>query len=335
MEPDDQSLHHLLDTTQPAGPDDLRIIVAKAGRHRVRFASLAAGAALLIGGGAGGAIGYASSNHSNHAVQTAGSPQSGNSATAGSAASGATSLSPTGVPGALGSSVLTHAFTRTANGVEIRAYETPSRALPPAATPSCSIVSAPRLEAEVSTDKAVGTLSSGFLASNGTGAVKELSGDVFGVAEGDPVGIVVASASSSVKSVRVTFTGGATDQMAPSAGWVALAGPVPASWGKNATTNPAQIGTLTAYNASGTKVFSQMFSFGVSSLGTGAFVPGNFCGVCGGPILHPTPAAPPSAVSPGLPTTKNSSGVTSGPGFACPAIQGNAGAGSSSGGANG
>ena len=336
MEPDDQSLHHLLDTTQPAGPDDLRSIVARAGRHRVRFAALAAGTALLVGGGVAGAIGYASSDHSNHAVQTAGSPEAGNSATAGSTgSSGVASVSPAGIYGALGTTALTHEFTRTANGVDIRAYQVASRALLPEGAARCSIDTTPRLEAEVSTDKAVGTFGSAFDIGTTAGAIRDVNGDVFGVAEGDPIGVVVASTSSSVTSVSVRFAGGATDQMAPSGGWVVLAGAVPANWAKKATAAVPQIGTLTAFNAAGAKVFSRAFSIG-GFPSVGSIVPQPAFCACGGPIVRPgrplpaTGALPPATVppiTPNAPRTGASSGTAT---YACPAIQGNAGAGSGS-----
>ncbi len=328
MEPDDQSLHHLLDTTQPAGPDELRTIVAKAGRHRVRFAAVMAGAALLVGGAAGGAIGYASSNHSNQAVRTANAPQAGNSATNSAAPGSGASGVANETPGILGSLALTHVFTRTANGVDIRAYEVPSRALPAAAA-NCSIAFGPRLEAEVSTDKSVGTLSSGFVATNDTGAVKEVSSDVFGLPEGDPVGVVVASTSSSVTTVKVTFAGGATDQMAPTGGWVALAGPLPAGWGQKATWGLTSIGTFTAYDAAGTKVFSQAFSFGASSVGFGTAGPqSGFCS-CGGPIVRPglpLPAPNSRSTAPPITTSAPPTGASAGSAtYACPVIQGRAG----------
>ena len=236
----------------------------------------------------------------------------------------------------MGSTVLTHEFTRSANGVDIRGYEVPSPRLP-GGFAQCSIVTGPRFQAEVSTARAVGTVMSGFGPAPSTGAVTSMSSDVIGLAEGDSIGVVVASTSSSVASVKVSFVGGATDQMAPSGGWVALAGPVPANTSKGSTTVRPQVGTLTTYDRAGKQLSTQSVSIGFLQSGGVESQPA-FCGTCGGPVLHPVPpptaGGSPGVVNPGGPVTQsppNRSSSASGQ-IACP-MQTQTGTGSASGGA--
>ena len=340
MEPDDIPVHDLLGVggggggAPEPGPDDLRAIVARAGRRRLRVPSVGMAVALAAGGG----IGYAVSNHSTPAAQTATASGTGSpsSPAAGTAAGGAYSSSVGGAAIAqpVGSPVrFTRLFTRTAGGVTIRAFlwNFPRPSFP---MPAGCGVGSPRLEAELSTAQMVGTVA-GFSPS-------DVQTQLVGVAEGDPTGVVTMATTSKVTEVSMSFAGGKTDKMAPINGWVVLAAPVSGrvDYGK-------PFGTLTERDSNGAVVKSQALTLGVQT-GTAASVPcGVFCpkiysrtspassppatGAIGAPTLAcaapapPCPSLPTRPVLPGVngaPVTGAVSGgaSSSGAGYACPLL---------------
>jgi hypothetical protein len=256
MEPDDIPVHDLLGVggeAQP-GPNDLRAIVARAGRRRLRMASVGMAVALAAGGG----IGYAVSNHSTPAAQTATASGTGSpsSPAAGTPNGGSYSSSSSGGSAAIAQPIgsplhFTKVFTRTAGGVTIRAYlwNFPRGGV---AMPAGCGFGSPQLQAELSTAKMVGTVS-GF----GPGLVQS---QVVGGAEGDPTGVVTMATTSKVTEVSMSFAGGGTDRMAPVNGWVVLAAPVSTGldYGK-------PLGTLTERGSNGAVVKSQAVTLGIQA----------------------------------------------------------------------
>ncbi|HEY3811094.1 MAG TPA: hypothetical protein VGL49_06635, partial [Acidimicrobiales bacterium] len=154
MEPDDIPVHDLLGVggEGPAGaapgPDELRAIVARAGRRRLRFTSVGVAAALV----AGGAIGYAVSNHSTSPpAQTATAPGSGSSGASNASSAGAGGVS-TAAPAIESRPLSAHYtawFDRTVGGITIRGFLT-NLPQPTGALAQCDFGS-PQLQAEVST----------------------------------------------------------------------------------------------------------------------------------------------------------------------------------------
>ena len=98
---------------------------------------------------------------------------------------------------------------------------------------------------EVSTARMVGTTLSAIPSSRPTQPVDGVESRVVGVAEGDPTAVVTAMTSAKVALVRMSYSGGAVDEMAPIDGMVFLAGPVPDA----ATAGTA--GILTALDPAG------------------------------------------------------------------------------------
>jgi hypothetical protein len=257
MEPED--LLRPGDDDPKAGADELRSIVARAGRRRWRVAAGGVAAALVIGGGAG----YALSNHHSPGQTVATSPAS-NTKAGSNAQSG---LAPTPATGGRGASSVSGGvallperlqplFTRTAGSVDIRGFlVTSTIKLPQGYTmPSC-VAMGPRFQAEVSTPKMVGTAGAGFAAPDAAVPLSAVSTSVLGAAEGDPTLVVMAATGKNVAQVKVTgFTGGVIDSMAPVDGWVALAGPTTAA---SSSVTPAKVGTITALSASGQALASQ------------------------------------------------------------------------------
>jgi hypothetical protein len=354
MEPDDIPVHDLLGVGEggPAGaapgPDELRAIVARAGRRRLRITSVGVAAALI----AGGAIGYAVSNHSSSpAAQTATAPSSGSSgAPAPNAASSAGAQSSSSAGGvSIGSPVAEHftaLFSRTAGGITIRGYLTNSPQ-PTGALARCA-VGPPQIQVEVSTAKMVGTVSSLQLGVNRSQPASGVTSDVLGVAEGDPTAVVTMATGSGVREVTMSFTGGATDQMVPVQGWAVLAAPVAANLAYGQS-----FGTLVAKGAAGQTLSSTKVTLGSVPIGTAAPC-GYGCGTkmapapvpggtssAGGVIapLAPTPCTvyPPCAPLPaqGRPSTTVKTGppalpnsASGGATYACPLYSGTAGSGS-------
>jgi hypothetical protein len=361
MEPDDIPVHDLLGVGDSAGgagggaqpgPDELRAIVARAGRRRRRITSVGVAAALI----AGGAIGYAVSNHSSSpAAQTAtasGSGSTGAPAPNGASSSGASSYSSSS-GAAIASPVsplgehFTALFGRTAGGITIRGYLT-NYPQPSGALAQCSL-GPPPIQVEVSTAKMVGTVSSLPLVVNRSQPTSGVTSSVVGLAEGDPTAVVMVATGSGVSDVSMSFAGGATDQMVPVKGWAVLAGPVAAN-----LAGGQSLGTLVAKGAGGqalstTKVTpgsGAMKTAGPCGYGCGTkMAPGSVPGgtsSTGGVIapLAPTPACrvyPPCAPLPaqGRPSTTVKTGAPALPNsasgratFACPLYSGAAGSGS-------
>lgn len=284
MQPEDMPLHDLLgvgDQAEP-GPDPLRAIVARASRRRRRLVAGCMAVALV----AGGAIGFAVSNHSSPAAQTstagalagAGSGSGGPAAPTASALSGGSvTSSADGLPGV--GRQLSRLFTRTtAGGVTLRAFRT--EAIAPAALPSGCAISVPRLQVEVSTATMVGVVLGSAPATHSQ-PVTAVDSQVVGQPESDATAVVVVATGPTVTRVEVAFKGGAKDSMAPSAGWAVLAASAPAN-----LSNGAAIGTLTAMNAAGKAVGSLPVTLGSEPFG----LPGGSCAV-------PCPAAGGSTAS--------------------------------------
>src|SRR5262245_30792802 len=126
MEPDDIPVHDLLGVGHEPEPgrDELRAIVARAGRKRWAMAGVAGTLALALGLG----IGFATSNDTTPASQTsAGGPASGqNTPSSGTASVGASTGGSAGAtftnPIAPATSRFTRVFTRTSGDVTIRGF---------------------------------------------------------------------------------------------------------------------------------------------------------------------------------------------------------------------
>ena len=275
MEPDDIPVHDLLGVggEPDPGSDELRAIVARAGRKRWAMAGVAATLALALGLG----VGYAASNQSGSPSQTqtaspasaqntpanasaaaGASPggssgsnsasSSGSSAASSSASSGATPLSPS-------TSRFTRLFTRTAGGVTIRGFRATSPRI--LGLPAGCDLSGARLQVEVSTARMVGTAGSGLGGVDRSQPVSAISSEVVGSAEGAPTAVVAAATGAGVARVSVSFAGGASDAMAPVDGWVALAAPVPGS-----VANGSNVGTLTGRDPAGKVLTSRALQLG-------------------------------------------------------------------------
>lgn len=216
----------------PGGPDELRAIVARAGRHRRRAVLGAAGVAGGVALVAGGLIGYAASSRPSNghtlvagATATTAPAVGGRGATPESPAAGANVSSPAqgGYPTTVYpiGGALRHLFTRSVGNIEIRG-------LLPATTsayPVCS--SGPGLLAEVSTPAMVGTAT--LLTPSTTSGAGLLGAqlEILGQREDAPAAVVVVHTGTSVADVTVTFLGSDRDRMAPVSGWSALAADVP------------------------------------------------------------------------------------------------------------
>jgi hypothetical protein len=228
------------------GPDELRAIVARAGRRMWWRSAAVAGAVAIV---AGGGVGYAVSGTGGSARQVvATAPASQGSATNAPSASGtrAAGGSSIAVPEA---STFTHLFTRQAGGVEIRGFLVSSPLMLPVGAASTCGSFGSSFQAEVSTSGMVATQTNGFAVSPATGPILSAQGTIAGVREGDPVALVVVETEQQVAKVRMDFTGGATDEMAPVKGWSVLA--AAATWFEAGKLEQATIGTLTTFDSSG------------------------------------------------------------------------------------
>ena len=335
------------DQGPPAGADELRAIVARAGRKRWRWAAGGVVAALL----AGGAIGYGVSNHPGHSgsgqtlvagpdssTSTTGSgnpsaavaPGAGPSAESGSGSSGSASSGAGSSSAIVGEPrAFTRLFTRTGGTVTIRGFLT-SLAQP---TPAQNVIGAclaggPGFQAEVSTAGMVGTLSAWSEPAGTTGgrAIIATSGEVLGSAEGDPVAVVAVASSPEVARVRVEFAAGGSDEMAPVNGWAALAAVVPANQ-RSSSVNETVIGTAQALGSSGQVLASAQVGTGLSPIPSSC-LPCRLPGLAGGKEGSPPAQAGASSgvsSSPTSASTGNSTGAStgqrsagSGSAFACP-----------------
>jgi hypothetical protein len=296
----------------PAGAEELRTIVSRAGRRRLRAAAGGVTVALLVGGGAG----YALSNHSSPgqtvatapaAVSSGGSPSPAEQSAAGSSLNVSS--------GASSTEHLTLLFTRTAGSIDIRffemnsSYAVPARA---AAVPDCA-GGLPSFQAEVSTSKMVGTAFSAFPSNDHSKALSAVDTAIVGVAEGDPVLVVTAATGPGVAQVKETgFSGGATDSMAPVKGLVALAGPTSAP-SSTSLSSPLKVGTLTALSASGKVLASESVTWPlipdaapmIACAGVGTIGPGRVVCSSSGGTKSVAPATTPGTgprLSPSVPS---------------------------------
>jgi hypothetical protein len=266
MEPEDIPVHDLLgvgDTPEP-GPDELRAIVARAGRKRWAMAGMAATLALALGVG----IGFATSHQSTPASQTAAAgpgPTTGQNATPGG--SPAVGASPGGSPGygaymnpiAPASSRLARVFTRTAGGVTIRGFLV---TFPQVfgASAACQLGGGSHLQVELSTAKMVAIAGGGLEAVNQSQPLSGVTSQVVGGPEGAPTAVVIAATGSGVAKVSMSFVGGGRDAMTPVNGWVALVAPVSGTLSYGST-----LGTLSEQNSGGKVIHSQAVQLGVQS----------------------------------------------------------------------
>jgi hypothetical protein len=309
MGPDDIPVHDLLghDDSGEPGPDELRAIVSRASRHRLRRLSAGMLSALVVGGLVGYLVSNQTSSPSQTAVSPAAAPNNSSTTVAGGpeAAVGSINSSSPGISSSSSSSssgvvepaiAYTHLFTRTAGDVTIRGFLTnfPGSS----AGPAC-VVGPPQFEAELSTAQMVGTVDALTGGRPSTNSVASVQTSVVGSAEGDPVAVVTAEAGLGVKLVKASFVGGSTDSMAPVRGWVALAAPVSArlSYGKS-------LGHVTALGSAG-----NVLSTTDITLGSGLPVPAA-CNIGGCPEVQPAQTGAAAGVS-GRGTA--SSGSSSGP----------------------
>jgi hypothetical protein len=320
------------DQGRPAGADELRAIVARAGRKRWRWAAGGVVAALL----AGGAIGYGVSNHSGHSgnghTLVAGS--SGSSSTtvgsnpsaaigpgAGPTAVSGSGTSGSGSSGADSSSAIvgeprafTHVFTRTDGAVTIRGFLTGlAQPVPAENIVGACVAAGPAFQAEVSTAGMVGTLAAGTrpAATTGGRAITATSGEVLGSAEGDPVAVVAVASSPEVARVRVAFAAGGSDEMAPVKGWAALAVLVPVNQ-RSSTANETVIGTAQALSSSGQVLASAQVGPGLTPIPSSC-LPCPLPGSAGGAKEGGAPE-PAGGISSGASSSPTSIGTGASPG---------------------
>lgn len=291
----------------PPGPDELRAIVARSGRHHRRGAAVGMAVTLIVGGGAG----YLISGRSTGAgttVAVTGSPSTTSGAVSHSVHLG-------GVTAAAGPTSYTPLFTRTAKRVTIRGFLTnfpKVTGVPPRAS-ACEPVGPPSFRAELSTDKMVG-IAQELATADRTKPISAMTTTVIGDVQGDPTATVVAATGPGVAKVRVAFTSGATDDMAPVQGWVTLA----AGYLGLPTSAPTSVGTLTAMDASGRVLSTQTATTGSET--DQPFTPG-----CASPCplqtttttppppKGPAQVAPPAFACTGPPATVPAGGLVPGP----------------------
>ena len=240
----------LLDGGRTGGPDELRSIVARAGRRRFRLAGIVGAVALAAGGGVGYGVSSATSDGSTQQI-VATSPQSGTPGGQG----GYTAPS-VGAPAGANSSIATigpsqykRLFTRHVGSIDIRAFadSTPTP-LPYAARGVTCFGQGARLSAEVSTPNMVAIIG-GFTygsssAPSSEGPVLSAEPWLAGVSEADPTAFVVVNTSWNVGLVKMDFAVGGADQMTPIGGWSILAAPWPGD-------TVVSYGTLTAFDHAG------------------------------------------------------------------------------------
>jgi hypothetical protein len=264
MEDDDIPVHDLLGIggEPEPGPDELRAIVARAGRKRWAISGVAAALALALGLG----IGFATSGGSTPSSQTATAGSASGQNTPGNAAPSAGTGSGTSsggaapaVPKIASPERLIRLFTRTSGGVTIRGFLVSFPQIFGAPV-GCQVGGGSHLQAEVSTASMVGIVGGGLVAVDRSQPVSAVSSQLVGTAEGDSTAVVIAATGPGVADVSMSFADGATDAMAPVQGWVALAARVGSalSYGSN-------LGTLTERNAAGKVLNSHAVQLGLQS----------------------------------------------------------------------
>ncbi len=250
MEEDADLTHLLGQAADPpiATPDAFREVLVRhrGGRTRALLAALAAVA--LVGPAAGIAVGRATADHPTQ-VATGGSPTANSaSSSAGSSGSGGTTDSGGIGVAASGGTPWSQVpqpkklFVRTtADGVTIRAYllenlpapeeshcatdkgEVPCPTMPPECSPPTA-----QLQAGLSDDGAVDPGFAPMTTADHSGPLAVMHTSYFGVMEGDPAAWAVVKADAGVATVRVHFSDGATDEMAPVDGYAVFAHRTPA-----------------------------------------------------------------------------------------------------------
>jgi hypothetical protein len=272
MEPDDIPVHDLLGVGHEPEPgrDELRAIVARAGRKRWAMAGGAATLALALGLG----IGFATAGNNPPASQTAaGGPASGQNATSGQNPTSGGAPSIGGGSGNSSGSVsylnpiapatsrYTRVFTRTAGDVTIRGFLVTFPQI--MGVPAGCQLGGSHLQVEVSTPRMVGIVGGGLVGTDRSQSLSGVSSEVVGTAEGDPTTVLIAATGSAVAKVTMSFAGEGTDSMAPVNGWVALAAPAgrALSYGSN-------LGTVTERDSAGKVISSQAVHLGVQSPAT-------------------------------------------------------------------
>jgi hypothetical protein len=246
-------LDYLLDgpTGPTPGRDELLAIVARSRARRFRVVAVGLAVTLVVGAGGGWLVGSASGNSSGGTtLAEGGSPTTRVAAGALPAAGVAVA------PGAFGAEVSGPPFIKrfvrtTGDGVTLRAYEVPGSGgvlplLPCGGNGSSTVETLPpSLDVEVSTASVADQVYSGFAPYEAP--FQSISESTIGVAEGAPVWVVTVRIAPSVATVKVTFSDGRTDQMAPIAGWAVLAHAVPTGSGRKSTLH----GTVEARDAAG------------------------------------------------------------------------------------
>jgi len=253
---DGAPLDYMLDQPNApmAGRDELHAIVARSSRRRTRITAAGMAATLAVGGAVGWAVaGGSSGGGTNVAVAHAG----GSTTVAppyASAALGNSSVSATlGAPFAQS---MTKQFVRTtSDGVTIRGYELQVPKNLPEPLVNCGLVFS-GFQAEISTAEIAGQAGGGFQTQSPKAPFDSVQPMTLGVAEGAPVWVVTTKTTAAAVKVRVTFADGKTDQMAPVAGWAALAHVAPAEKAPAAAPPALPTGTVDALDAAGKVVGS-------------------------------------------------------------------------------
>jgi hypothetical protein len=288
--------------------DGLNDRIARRDRRRMRVTSIALVLALVAGpmvgfvagrNGSGGEVQSDVATGSNDGVmveQSSGSLPTIPLGSAGGGAVLATSGSADGtveyVGGAGASVPLAKAFVREVDGTSVRVYraavEAPAFDGPSWQQPPAYCVADGYVQADVSTDDAVGIASGSLYAELRDGRVTGSLAAV-GVAEGAPMWVVVAQAPDGAANVHATFPGGQADEMEPIDGVAVLVGP--------ASIEPGDEAEYT------TTVQLEAFDTDGGSLGTGTasngflrYLSGENSVIASGPPdtdCSPTPQLPP------------------------------------------
>lgn len=233
-----------------ASPEALESVLARHRRHRVRPLVVALLVA-VVAGPAIGAIVAAAGSHRSHAVAVetggdtsmaldpAAQPDTPSSLGVVGVHSRVDSVNGAPAPSG-GAPVLQRLFIRTVDGIAIRAYATdpaPANAAPttppcpsslpcPAPVPpECRILAT--LQAEMSTTAATSSSGGSLREVGSQDPVEVIGGGFFGSREGESVGWVAVHAAAGVAKVRVRFSDGSTDEMAPTNGFAVLARHLP------------------------------------------------------------------------------------------------------------
>ncbi|MBA3267567.1 MAG: hypothetical protein H0T70_04840 [Acidimicrobiia bacterium] len=321
----------------PATADSFRGVMVRYRRGRTRALLATLVAVALLGPAVGVAVGRATTDHPTQ-VATGASPEAAPSDGSPDPTERDSLIVPGPPPGGLapyfgGESPPppTRLFVRTtADGVTMRVYlqenlpgggdaecadqdgPVPCPVLPPECAPPGA-----QLLAGLSNDAAVDPGFVPVVTAGTTEPVVMLQSSYFGVLEGKPAAWVAVKADDQIARVRVTFSDGAVDEMAPVGGYAVLAhhtaapaavptGPAssPEEWEALLKASLPQ-GSLEALDADGTAVATADL----------ASVPSHFSSKCameGGPkpllpeedTVSPVPVAPPGSVPPSPITTR-------------------------------